>query len=681
MSHEHRTVNGHNVLHSNSHQVDRPVSTMRRYLESGVDFTWPPEVGKSTNNHCDLKRGTFPLEWRKKISDKQASIDEYIGDERYTFREPFAVKTVREASHVKSDNRARTEVANMRGMRHPHVVALLGTFTYADRLHIAIYPSAPCDLEVFMKRLSEEIELQGDGGHLNKIQIRPGTPDSRSSLPGSLGIEDSFTTSTHHAPEPSLQPCGLPLTAKIEWLQRYFVCLAQALDYMHASGVRHKDIKPENILIDSSGSIVFTDFGISRTFPKSATHITNDRWDMTRKYASPEIMKGKKAPRGDPSDVFSLACVFLEMATLITGRSLADLKSHIFRPSTEEAYHCNLETVYTWIENLKRPVHIETRSSAALKHNQIASGDFALGSSPTMTVALGTICEMLQSEPDHRPLAKGLWEKFQSVSPEICRDCDPRHPQVWEPNDTQRENAAEGLRRRSLHQAVDDQLPEEQSDTLAVPDSSKLSANYKPDMHRRSSSPHANQKLIGKQTVAPNLELSNAQTAATQDTNVNMVPFNSTTPQRWSTPATQRYFHPEGITSTVLQSSLKNSQTFVNLGNIEESSIPLTNTQDTAQGRRQPRSGSPSSNPLGKSEPSNDIGRAQPASISSHVLTPTSSMPIHQDTQSSAAVVGERLVQDSEIPVRHLPLSHRIIIHDLATKDTYVGVYAQIKGD
>ena len=41
-------------------------------------------------------------------------------------------------------------------------------------------------------------------------------------------------------------------------------CLIAALEYCHAQGVVHRDVKPENLVFESSGYLRLTDFGISR---------------------------------------------------------------------------------------------------------------------------------------------------------------------------------------------------------------------------------------------------------------------------------------------------------------------------------------------------------------------------------------------------------------------------------
>ncbi|KAH7130766.1 kinase-like domain-containing protein [Dendryphion nanum] len=55
-------------------------------------------------------------------------------------------------------------------------------------------------------------------------------------------------------------------TAKHPTVQKFFGCLANALYYLHSKNIRHRDIKPGNILIHQ-GNVLIKDFGLSRGHP------------------------------------------------------------------------------------------------------------------------------------------------------------------------------------------------------------------------------------------------------------------------------------------------------------------------------------------------------------------------------------------------------------------------------
>ncbi|KAF2260459.1 kinase-like protein [Lojkania enalia] len=103
--------------------------------------------------------------------------------------------------------------------------------------------------------------------------------------------------------------------AKIFILQRAFGCLASGLEFMHQLKVRHKDVKPRNILIHR-GLVLYTDFGYSLDSSQSNHSTTAGRPDfLTRRYSAPEVLDHES--RNSRSDIFSLGCVFIEMLSVL----------------------------------------------------------------------------------------------------------------------------------------------------------------------------------------------------------------------------------------------------------------------------------------------------------------------------------------------------------------------------
>ncbi|KAL9602365.1 MAG: hypothetical protein Q9219_001931 [cf. Caloplaca sp. 3 TL-2023] len=675
---------------------------MRRYLESGVDFEWPEGVGERDGNHCKLNRPDIPLKWVSRISDKKASIDIYTGGDQYRFKEAFAVKTIREKTTTKAKTRARNEVENMRDLRYPHVAALLGTFMYMDRLSILIFPAAPCDLHMFLKIISKEMKdlRRGRSPLQERVnqQVRADTPDSRSSTSSirerSAG-SPRFSAQSLGSPSSTMVhedwPLKLPLPVKVDSLRGYFVCLAQALSYIHESDVRHKDIKPENILIDASGSVVLTDFGISRRFPKKTPHVTNDKWEWTRKYASPEIMQSKRAPRDDPSDVFSLGCVFLEMASLILGKDLDTMTSHyatvIDGSILEDAYYCNLERVYDWIQHLEKLRDVEPRSAPDLTSERIKGQDFVPDPSSRMVEALPTIRLMLDIDPPARPRSKRLWEKLQHVSAQICRDCDPRSDEMWTPNDRQKDAAESGTkaRRRSMHL-----IPEEASDNPSTefrddhPENGNLlNPYYRPDRSGSSIGRRASSPNTGRNQTQPGRQYNSAPVPMSPPRLASANPFGSASPpnaaeegaqmRRTSSVTESRRASVQDISSASRSMSPNKRRPFSEI-HLQPgvAQIPDTNMPP-------PPALPPKREKLSNHSPPSRYEHppgVRTSAESSHLTVKKQiSKPDVLGGQEKAGSNGHSNHQKQE----HIHPSTQIIIYDLADKFAYVTAYAQLK--
>ena len=107
--------------------------------------------------------------------------------------------------------------------------------------------------------------------------------------------------------------------------RRILVELADALDYAHRHGVIHRDIKPQNILIeDESGRAILADFGIAKARTASASLTGTGVVVGTPQYMSPEQASGNREIDGR-SDIYSLGVLGYVM---LTGRPLYEGRSH-----------------------------------------------------------------------------------------------------------------------------------------------------------------------------------------------------------------------------------------------------------------------------------------------------------------------------------------------------------------
>jgi serine/threonine protein kinase len=90
---------------------------------------------------------------------------------------------------------------------------------------------------------------------------------------------------------------------------------AEALDHAHENGILHRDIKPANLLVDDTGKLWITDFGLARMEQDAGMTMTGDILGTLR-YMSPEQALAKRVVVDHRSDIYSLGVTLYELLTL-----------------------------------------------------------------------------------------------------------------------------------------------------------------------------------------------------------------------------------------------------------------------------------------------------------------------------------------------------------------------------
>lgn len=161
--------------------------------------------------------------------------------------------------------------------KYDHIIKLIGTYTHRQFLGILLFPVAVCDLHTFFEDVEAwqntagVVEVEGLLLEIARETRLEMFETSQKSRLMALGYD---FPDTHHRYNATL------VYSKIG-------CLISAISYLHDHKIRHKDLKPSNILL-SRDQIWLSDFGSATDFSLLSQSATDNERGSPR-YFSPEV--------------------------------------------------------------------------------------------------------------------------------------------------------------------------------------------------------------------------------------------------------------------------------------------------------------------------------------------------------------------------------------------------------
>lgn len=320
-------------------------------------------------------------------------------------------------------DRIRRAAAQLSRTRHPHLLPVIATYFFFSRGGVqfsVVADYVPRDLHAYLGS-SPPVLLSGD--------------------------EDEAASS----------PLGP--------LDHWFGCLIGVVAYLHRRGIRHGDIRPENIRVRDGKRVLLNNFDLSDMDAWSARQTTRavnlkwGRWKVSAggRYGAPETEESGPGSesggfhRGRAADIFSLGAILLELLLASHDRrnnrsdtngygarlSLSEQLEETLHPptGTVKSYANNIGAVGRWIAELD----LLASSSQQDKRRH------------KWEVKLLALCgEMLDPEPDARPRADELhrhWRSAMGVDPAalqcpVCEECEAEgHDSDADTTDGPRETA------------------------------------------------------------------------------------------------------------------------------------------------------------------------------------------------------------------------------------------------
>lgn len=97
-------------------------------------------------------------------------------------------------------------------------------------------------------------------------------------------------------------------------VQLFIYQILRGLNFMHSACVLHRDLKPRNILVNSSCDVKICDFGLARLFVNEMRVSSSQMTDYvaTRWYRAPEVLLSGQVYT-ETMDIWSVGCILAEL--------------------------------------------------------------------------------------------------------------------------------------------------------------------------------------------------------------------------------------------------------------------------------------------------------------------------------------------------------------------------------
>ena len=257
---------------------------------------------------------------------------------------------VKEQNSADARDHLQREIAQLKKLNHRHIVQFVKSYQRGSRYGLLIRPAATTDLEKLLERYRKNhYDYQKHNEEQRKARVL-------------------------------LEPIMLTT----------FGCLSHSLSHIHGRKIRHKDIKPANILYekelskDRPARFLWADFGLAYHFGATGSSKTRSLSQYSRRYAAPETMEASQAAidakaaalagvhtnqdtdeesqassedeaeasttrpaRGRSSDIFSFGCVFLEIISTMIDAKIPNAESDSYE------FWKNITKLQAWAEKTK----------------------------------------------------------------------------------------------------------------------------------------------------------------------------------------------------------------------------------------------------------------------------------------------------------------------------------------